>query len=455
MAPPPRRTVQTRGPNPGPWEPGANSDIGAFGERDIAFMGGENGWEFFDAPGSHAPNAHGFDGIAYNSRTGETIVYDNKDFLGRLRKDGTRGPAYVGSGQADALTRNLEQNLEETIQKLEQGASKIHPNGQASLEQVLQHLRDVRTALKSGRGWPKKVSLAITNAGGTVGRISPKLERAGIKFIDVRLLQLIKKPTKEGRMALRALRQTLRKATTDGELKALKALAAKRATAVAEKKAAEAVAGRALDKALLRLGAKAAAKRASQLIPLAGAAWALPDAAAGVEDILRGHTARGLAGVGMAIGDVAAQFLNIGDLVSGVGGTVLDVAAQGALAAGQLKLAMERAREKMRELEQEIERSGVPGDDRLRDYYGLDDEAVQDLKQSQQPQSICDPAPEDLPPDPDWPYPLEQAVPPTLEPFVNPQPSGGSPPPKQPPPPALAPAPPPASPQWSPGDLVS
>jgi hypothetical protein len=432
-------------------------------------MGGENGWEFFDGAGSHLPNADGFDGIAYNRRTGETILYDNKDFLGRLRGDGTRGPAYVGSSRADALTRNLEHNLEEAINRLERAAPAMHPEGRASLEKVLNGLREARTALKTGHGWPGTVSLAITNAGGDVARISPKLERAGIKFIDARLLRLVGKPTKEGRLALRSLRKLLRKATSDAELDALKKLAARRAREVAEKKAAKSALGKAIDKTLLRLGAGRAAKRASQLIPFVGAGFAVPDAYAGMEDILRGHTARGLAGIGMAVGDVAAQFLNIGDAVSGVGGTMLDVAAQGVLAAGQLALAMDRAKEKMEELQQEIERRGLPDDRRLRDEFGLDDEAIQDLRQSlQSTEPATEPTPQDLPDEPSWPHPLEYQVPGSLldlniGPARPPTQGGSTAPPRQPavktapknkPVAVPPPAPSPIQPSWSPSDLI-
>src|SRR5690242_18126411 len=63
------------------------------------------------------------------------------------------------------------------------------------------------------------------------------------------------------------------------------------------------------------------------------------------------------------------------------GGTALSIGVQGGIMAGQIKIEMERQEEKMKELGEEIQRTGeLPPDARLRDYYDLDDDAIADLK---------------------------------------------------------------------------
>jgi hypothetical protein len=70
--------------------------------------------------------------------------------------------------------------------------------------------------------------------------------------------------------------------------------------------------------------------------------------------------------------------------------------------AGQIKIEMERQEEKMKELGEEIQRTGeLPPDARLRDYYDLDDDAIADLKREfQMKDSEPEPEPElpELPP---------------------------------------------------------
>ncbi len=85
--------------------------------------------------------------------------------------------------------------------------------------------------------------------------------------------------------------------------------------------------------------------------------------------MLRGNVARGLSGIGCAAGDVASDALHIGDVVTGVGGTVASVAVQGALIGCQVAIEIDRARDLMHELEAEVESTGeLPAESRLRDY---------------------------------------------------------------------------------------
>src|SRR5262249_11839713 len=176
-----------------------------------------------------------------------------------------------------------------------------------------------------------------------------------------------------------------RKQAIEAELKALKKLAGKRAGGLVKTrvgKALERAIPKTVGKMLLRASAKKAAKRVGSLVPVIGWYFNAKDAAAGVEDILRGHTARGLAGIGLAGADLAAELLHVGDAVSGVGGTALSLGVQGGLMAGQIGIEMDRLKDKMEELQREMERlDGLPDEGRLRDYYEMDDDAIAELKQ--------------------------------------------------------------------------
>jgi hypothetical protein len=220
-------------------------------------------------------------------------------------------------------------------------------------------------------------------------------------------VKAVAKPTKARQGIIKAVVVRLRKATAAAELKALEKLATRKAVARAAGRASaealEKAAAKATGKALLRASAKAAARRTASLLPIIGWGFSARDAASGVEDILRGHTARGLSGIGMAIGDVASDFLHLGDAVSGVGGTALSLGVQGGLIAGQLALEMDRMKDKMDELQKEIrDQGGLPDDRRLRDEFGLDDEAIADLKKATAEQDTGPPTENDLPPPPDW-----------------------------------------------------
>jgi hypothetical protein len=88
-----------------------------------------------------------------------------------------------------------------------------------------------------------------------------------------------------------------------------------------------------------------------------------------------------LAGIGFATADVAADIFHLGDLVSGVGGTVLSLGIQAGTSAGQILIETERIEEKMRELQEEIAKTGkIPSDGRLHDYYDLDDDAIKEIR---------------------------------------------------------------------------
>src|SRR5262249_17750621 len=154
------------------------------------------------------------------------------------------------------------------------------------------------------------------------------------------------------------------------------------------------------------------ARRALSFVPVAGWGFAFSDAYAGTQDVFRGQIARGLSGVGLAIGDVASDFLHLGGAVSGVGGPALGLAAQRRAIAGQIAREDGRYEQRLGELGDEIRQTGaLPSDERLREVYELDDEDIAELKaefaepvESPDDMILADPPP--------WPPPHEVFLPP-------------------------------------------
>jgi hypothetical protein len=352
---------------------------GYAGEQSMGFHFGERGYFIVEGPsgaGGHGITSHGFDGVAFNPETKDLIIYDNKAY----KKLGS-----VGS--ASAIEKNLEQNLEELIERVgKTSAGNEMPHSGTILRQLKRALK----AVKEGKDWPKGVRLAISNASGNSLKLSKKLGSAGIKWINHNDLRALRRARYSDPNMKRILKEFDKRAA-HWEKEAAEKITEREARLV-EKRVGKAVAEhgtlfaekrlpKIIAKLLLSKSAKAAAHGAVKFIPIAGWAFDAQDAYHGVEDIFRGHTARGLAGLGLAAGSVAADFLNLGDAVSGVGGTALAVAAHGALMAGQIGVEMQRAQEKMDELQKEIaDKRALPPDQRLRDYYDLDDDGIRDLK---------------------------------------------------------------------------
>ena len=134
---------------------------------------------------------------------------------------------------------------------------------------------------------------------------------------------------------------------------------------------------------LLRLAASRSARRAVSFIPVGG--WVISgiDIYNGVLDITRGRVGRGLAGISCGTADIAADVLHGGNVVTGVGGTLASLGAQGGLVACQVAIEVSRVQERLEGLSREIARTGrLPGEARLRDHYELDDQAIQELQES-------------------------------------------------------------------------
>jgi hypothetical protein len=144
---------------------------GEMGERDAAFQLGKMGFEIITGPGGpggHKLTAPGIDIVAFNPKTGELWIVDNKASGGTSKvRDAT------------AITKNLKTNLSETIKTV---------NGMADFDkkaEVLGKLNAALTAVKGGKALPSDVKLVITNAGGYHRGIGKRLASKGVIFVDV------------------------------------------------------------------------------------------------------------------------------------------------------------------------------------------------------------------------------------------------------------------------------
>jgi hypothetical protein len=419
---------------------------GAMGEQNIAFWLGDRGFVIVEGPSGiplkgigltpagHAVTATGFDGIAFNPHTGELIIYDNKS----LKRVGN-------AASASAITTNLEDNLSKAIKRIERRVASGGNFPHSS--KVLKQMKAAQKALKSGAKWPQSVSLHLYNAGGkNVTGITKQLSGKGIKFLDYYAAERLKRPLSFN-PAMKTMNDRLRKAVIKEERRAGVKLTEKTIVAMerqvaklAEKKGV-AFARKALPKlaarAALKVSAKQAAKRAASLLPLIGWGFAGQDIYKGFQDAMRGHVARGLSGAGLAIVDAGSDFLHIGDAVTGVGGTALSLGIQAGTIAGQIGIEVDRFNDKMIELGEEIAKNDrLPDIQRLKDYYDLDDDTIQELKaEYEKPSggpvddSYYDPPPPiDLPPEfespyymPEFPPPPEQSIMPRPPPRAAPQ----------------------------------
>lgn len=144
---------------------------GIMGERDAAFELGRRGFEIIigpGGPGGHQLTERGFDIVAYNPRTGQLWIVDNK-------ASGGIGRAY----DASAITRNLAHNLADAARRVQAMPSFPHQHA------VLAQLSTTFNAVRSGQPIPPTVSRIVTNAGGYLRGIGGGLTRQGIRFLDI------------------------------------------------------------------------------------------------------------------------------------------------------------------------------------------------------------------------------------------------------------------------------
>lgn len=153
---------------------------GEMGERDAAFALGQKGFNVIVGPGGpegHKLTTKGFDIVAYNPKTDELKIVDNKS---------SGGTSTVQ--EATAITKNLGNNLKTTIDQVKSMPNFPEKNA------VITKLEATLNAVENGKPIPSKVSLVITNAGGYHSGISKKLKQQGIQFEDI-----TGKPTRNAR----------------------------------------------------------------------------------------------------------------------------------------------------------------------------------------------------------------------------------------------------------------
>lgn len=146
---------------------------GMAGELGMAFIHyrREDGWIVFEGPGGpagHGVTQRGFDAVAYNTRTGEIHLADNKS----LARAGN-----VGSATAIDPSRNLAQNVDGLIARVE--AARDVP-GRVRL---LARLRAVRAALLGGTPLPSDVKLVVPTVGGRSTGVTPRLANQGVQHL--------------------------------------------------------------------------------------------------------------------------------------------------------------------------------------------------------------------------------------------------------------------------------
>lgn len=157
---------------------------GYFGEQNMGFILGQEGYEFVDGPsgaGGHGVTTSGFDGVAYNPRTGDLIIGDNKS----LKRLGN-----VSSATALDPEINLQKNLKRMIDHIENHPNLGNfPNRSVVLQRLKSAEQGLNTWIKGGRqGSPNLggTRLVVFNAGGNSTGVGGKLAKTGlVQFEDL------------------------------------------------------------------------------------------------------------------------------------------------------------------------------------------------------------------------------------------------------------------------------
>jgi hypothetical protein len=145
---------------------------GYLGEQSMGFFLGEQGYFFVEGPSGaagHGVTTKGFDGVAFNPKTRQLIIYDNKAFA---------GVGNVSRASAIDPAKNLGQNLDGLIKRVQTMTDMPYQS------EILSLLRQTRRALQTGTGWPSNVQLSVSNASGRVAGVTGRLAKSGIRFID-------------------------------------------------------------------------------------------------------------------------------------------------------------------------------------------------------------------------------------------------------------------------------
>ena len=150
----------------------------------MGFILGEDGYEFIDGPsgaGGHGVTTSGFDGVAYNPRTGDLILGDNKS----LKRIGN-----VTSATAIDPEVNLQKNLQRMIDHIENHPKLGNfPNRTIVLQRLKSTEQSLGAWIKGGRqGSPNLggVRLVVFNAGGNSTGVGGRLAKTGlVQFEDL------------------------------------------------------------------------------------------------------------------------------------------------------------------------------------------------------------------------------------------------------------------------------
>jgi hypothetical protein len=150
---------------------------GYLGEQAAGFMLGRKGYVILDGPSGsagHGITTPGLDGAAFNPKTDDLLIYDNKSFKRGGNVD-----------SASAITSNLPQNLDMLIQRLVAVRPNLPPDAQPILNRALRLLRAARQSLSGVGTWPKNCRLAVTAEAGHSTGVGKNLGARGVVFIDI------------------------------------------------------------------------------------------------------------------------------------------------------------------------------------------------------------------------------------------------------------------------------
>lgn len=145
---------------------------GYAGEQGMGFQlyPNSDGWIFIEGPSGssgHGVTNPGFDGVAYNTKTDELHLIDNKSLKRSVN---------VNSATAIDPTRNLSRNLDKLIKHLE--TIKDLPGR----IRVLDLLRQTKNVMINNQSLPSNVKLVVTGVGGQSSGVSARLESLGVVF---------------------------------------------------------------------------------------------------------------------------------------------------------------------------------------------------------------------------------------------------------------------------------
>lgn len=154
-------------------QPGGHLEKGYAGEQTVGFFyDSRNGWKVVDGPsghGGHPVNAGGFDLVAYNPRTDELHIVDNK----ALKRPGN-------ISRVSAMTINIQQNLDSTIRLVDSFSESDFPEKVA----IRARLVTLKENLMHGRPLSANTRLIVTNVYGESVGVTMRLRDFGIEFRD-------------------------------------------------------------------------------------------------------------------------------------------------------------------------------------------------------------------------------------------------------------------------------